>query len=71
MKIGYYLMVLIVFGCMVTLSLAADNQDVPALFVAEPEFRFDPVVSGQSIIHDYILQNKGTANLEITSIKTG
>jgi len=42
-----------------------------SLHVPEPSFYFEPVVSGQYVNHDYIVQNKGTAELEITSVKTG
>jgi len=42
-----------------------------SLHVPEPSFHFEPVVSGQYVNHDYIVQNKGTAELKITSVKTG
>jgi len=48
-----------------------DNPGIPSLFVPEPSFQFEPVVGGQEVTHDYILQNKGTAELEINSVKTG
>lgn len=48
-----------------------DNPGTPSLYVPEPLFQFEPVVSGQKVTHDYIVQNKGTAELEITSVKTG
>jgi hypothetical protein len=47
------------------------DSGTPSLYVAEPLFQFDSVVSGQDVTHDYIVVNKGTAELEITSVKTG
>lgn len=47
------------------------NAGAPSLYIPEPSFQFDPVVSGQEVTHDYLVQNKGTAELEITSVKTG
>lgn len=43
----------------------------PSLHVPEPLFQFEPVVSGQDVNHDYLVYNKGTAELKITSVKTG
>jgi len=48
-----------------------DTPGTPSLYVPEPSFQFESVVSGQEVEHDYIVQNKGTAELEITSVKTG
>jgi len=48
-----------------------DNPGTPSLYVPEPLFQFESVVSGQQVTHDYIVQNKGTAELEITRVKTG
>jgi hypothetical protein len=43
----------------------------PSLNVPEPLFQFGLVVSGQEVNHDYIVYNKGSAELKITSVKTG
>jgi hypothetical protein len=63
-----FLIVLIPFS---VFSQSLDNQGTPSLYVPEPSFQFESVVSGQEVNHDYILQNRGTAELEITSVKTG
>ena len=47
------------------------DPGTPSLQVPEPSFQFEPVVSGQDVNHDYIVYNKGTAELIITSVKTG
>ncbi|MBW2514592.1 MAG: hypothetical protein JRE21_08485 [Deltaproteobacteria bacterium] len=50
---------------------SAGDTGAPSLQVPEPSFQFDPVVSGQDVHHDFIVVNKGTAELVITSVKTG
>ena len=47
------------------------DPGAPSLHVPEPLFQFEPVVSGQEVKHDYLVYNKGTAELKITSVKTG
>jgi hypothetical protein len=34
-------------------------------------YSFQPVVEGTEVSHEFIVQNKGLAELEITSVKTG
>ena len=48
-----------------------DAPGTPSLYIPEPLFQFGSVVSGQEVTHDYIVLNKGTAELKITSVKTG
>jgi uncharacterized membrane protein YciS (DUF1049 family) len=43
----------------------------PSAFIAQPEYDFEPVVNGTQVMHDYVIQNKGTETLEIQKIKTG
>ena len=43
----------------------------PAAFIPEPEFEFDPVVDGATVVHDFIIQNQGTVPLIIKDIRTG
>jgi len=47
------------------------DPGAPSLNVPEPLFQFESVVSGQEVNHDYIVHNKGNAELKITSVKTG
>ncbi len=43
----------------------------PSALIAQPEYEFEPVVDGTQVIHDYVIQNKGTETLEIQKVKTG
>ena len=49
----------------------ATAEAVPELFIPEKSHQFENVAAGQTITHDYILYNKGTAPLNITRVKTG
>jgi len=71
MKLNCLLVVLFVLIPLSALAQGADNPGTPSVFVPEPLYQFGPVVSGKNVSHDYIVQNKGTAELEITSVKTG
>jgi hypothetical protein len=37
----------------------------------QASYQFEPVAEGTKVVHDFILQNKGTAPLEIIKISTG
>ena len=62
------LLVLIPFS---VFGQSTTDPGAPSLFVPEPVFQFESVVSGQAVNHDYIVVNKGNAELKITSVKTG
>ena len=65
---------LAIFFVLIPLSafgLDSDAPGAPSLYVSQPSFQFESVVSGQDVNHDYIVQNRGTAELKITSVKTG
>jgi len=43
----------------------------PKAFLPQASYQFEPVAEGTRVVHDFILQNKGEAPLEITKISTG
>lgn len=71
-----------VFGLLVAamgwgMSLPASAQtlagagDAPALFFPEKVFEFAPVIDGASVVHDFVVINKGTVPLLIDNVRTG
>jgi hypothetical protein len=54
-----------------SLSLAEEAVDSPAAYFPETAYTFQPVVSGTVISHAYVVQNRGTAVLEIQKVDTG
>jgi hypothetical protein len=67
---------LIVFISMMVFSAwgycASEEQSGgPVAFSPEPVYEFEPVLDGESVSHDYIIQNKGTAVLNVEHIRTG
>jgi|PlaIllAssembly_1097288.scaffolds.fasta_scaffold176230_2 hypothetical protein len=45
--------------------------DAPAVFFPEKVFEFAPVIDGVSVVHDFVVFNKGTAPLQISNVRTG
>ena len=43
----------------------------PELNIPEKNYQFENVPAGQTVTHDFIVHNKGTAPLHITRVKTG
>lgn len=59
-------------------SYAADSQNpaasstgAPAAVIKNAEYEFEPVIEGTEVIHEFIVENTGTAPLQIENIKTG
>lgn len=49
-------------------SIQSDAK--PVAFLPETTFTFSPVLDGAEVSHDFVIQNKGTAVLEIAQVKT-
>jgi hypothetical protein len=43
----------------------------PVAVFPDPEYPFEPVADGIEVRHDFIVQNTGTAELDIKEVKTG
>ncbi len=54
-------------------SIKAENNvnTYPSAYLPLDNYEFEPVVEGAEINHDFIIQNKGTAPLNIEKVKTG
>lgn len=43
----------------------------PDAFLPVTHWQFEPVVDGDEVTHDFVIQNRGTAPLKVESVKTG
>jgi len=43
---------------------------LPSAYMPSVNFVFEPVVEGEEVVHDFVIQNKGGALLQIQSVKT-
>lgn len=50
---------------------AGGASEAPLAVALEPIFQFKPVVDGEEVVHDFVIQNRGTAELEIQRVQTG
>jgi len=50
-----------------------ENADTasPSAFLPSDTYTFEPVLEGALVAHDFIIENKGTATLQILSVKPG
>ena len=74
MKLKVMLMAAIVFIALPVLCIFAQDsaeQSLPQAFFAETRYEFEPVIDGQEVVHDFIIQNKGSAVLHVQRVKTG
>lgn len=49
----------------------ADASAVPVIVVKEAVYNFAPVLEGMTVLHEYMIENKGSAELEIESVRPG
>jgi hypothetical protein len=54
-----------------TAELAPQPDKAPKAFLPVTKWEFEPVIDGQEVIHDFVIQNKGDAPLNVERVKTG
>ena len=52
------------------LSVESESQGSPSAYFAADQYEFDQVLEGAEVIHDLVVQNKGTAPLEVKGVGT-
>jgi len=43
----------------------------PLAFLPADTYEFEPTLAGTKVMHDFVIQNRGTAPLEIQNVKSG
>jgi hypothetical protein len=51
--------------------LGAENDAAPSVFFPETRYEFPPVLEDAKVVHDFVIQNKGNATLNVERVKTG
>ena len=54
-----------------SVGFGAQDDSEPSVFFPQTRYEFSPVLDGTKIVHEFIVQNKGTATLKIERVKTG
>ena len=49
----------------------AEKDAAPSAFFPEIQFEFSPVLEEATVVHDFVIQNKGDATLSVDRVKTG
>ena len=68
----FFFLLFFLFLNLTTSIKAEDNVNTyPSAYLPVDNYEFDPVIEGAEIDHQFIIQNKGTAPLNIENVKTG
>jgi hypothetical protein len=63
---------LVIFGLMVMAFGAQDEVKAsPSVVFSKPGYEFDAVFEGVDVLHDFVIQNKGTAILDVQKVSGG
>jgi hypothetical protein len=52
-------------------GIGAQDDAGPDAFFPQTLYEFSPVLDGAKVVHEFVVQNKGTATLNIERVKTG
>jgi len=49
----------------------AEKDAAASAFFPETQYEFSPVLEETTVVHDFVIQNKGNATLNVDRVKTG
>ena len=53
------------------LGFGAENEQSPNVFFPQTHYEFSPVLEDTTVVHEFVIQNKGDAPLNVERVKTG
>ncbi|MGB9499547.1 MAG: hypothetical protein ACKVE4_07305 [Dissulfuribacterales bacterium] len=63
--------VVIVISAMGFLTVVNADESAPLALVEGVSYDFGTVLEGSNVLHDFVIKNKGDADLEIVKVKSG
>ena len=51
-------------------SFGAEGDAAASVFFPETRYEFSPVLEDAKVVHDFVIQNKGNAPLQVQRVKT-
>ena len=59
--------------CLMVMAFGAKDEvkGSPSVFFSESGYEFDAVFEGIDVVHDFVIQNKGTATLDVKKVSGG
>ena len=61
----------LLFFVLVAMGDAPNNESQPTAFLPEVKYEFLPVVEGTQVMHEFVIQNKGSSPLSVDKVLTG
>jgi hypothetical protein len=63
----------VIIGMTLFAAVSFGDQDDagPVVFFPQTLYEFSPVLDGAKVVHEFVVQNKGSATLNIERVKTG
>ena len=52
-------------------GFGTQDQPNPSAFFPQTSYEFSAVLDGAKVVHEFVIQNKGTATLKVERVKTG
>ena len=59
---------LTIFGA---IGYGAQDDAQPSAFFPATSYEFSPVLEGNKVVHEFVIQNKGNAPLQVERVRTG
>ncbi len=69
---NYFFRIILSLVCIqILFSTTAFSKNFPSALISEKTHRFEAIVEGDQVTHNFIIKNIGTAPLKIVKIESG
>ena len=69
---GFFTLIVIIgLTLFAAVGFGAQEDAEPVAFFPQTLYEFSPVLDGTKVVHEFVIQNKGSATLNIERVKTG
>ena len=71
LKIFSVVTTVLIITLQAAICVGAQDDSAATAFYPQTRYEFSPVLDGAKVVHDFVIQNKGTATLKVERVKTG
>ncbi len=67
----FFILIVLCIICCPHFVSAGDRDAGPEAWLPETVYEFQPVAEGSEVVHEFVLHNRGNAELSVLKLKSG
>ena len=63
--------IILILTIFAAVSFGVQDDSQPSAYFPQTIYEFTPVLDGDKVVHEFVIQNRGNAPLKVDRVKTG